>query len=403
MSNKMLENIFEGLNRDLENTNKRREQRVWKKIDIKCNLTECLALLTKSELDEIRRNLDLKGLSSLKKGELIEELSNLIPIHIQKIIFSLDQERYDLFKKAIQNSGYVPACDFSIDQAECLQEYSLAFSGIYKNEKVLVIPKEIILAFQNINEMEIKIAVKRNTEWVKLTFGMVYYYGVINTSYAISQIEKLTNQTIDIIDYYDVMAFANDYYGQAYLTSYGLEHKDVRDAKQLLDQQSSRVGVNYYPFTKEMLLNAGELGYIDRTPAMNQFIDFIMNNFDITLSETEEIAQKLNKFIKMDTPPTALMKYLENQLEFPSFEFVQELTDIVMELNNQTRMWKLKGNSPYDLRPRSTKTLQQQPIISTTKAVPTRAKVVDIRSKKIGRNQPCPCGSGKKYKKCCGK
>jgi hypothetical protein len=24
-------------------------------------------------------------------------------------------------------------------------------------------------------------------------------------------------------------------------------------------------------------------------------------------------------------------------------------------------------------------------------------------SKKIGRNQPCPCGSGKKYKKCCGR
>ncbi|MBP7150077.1 MAG: SEC-C domain-containing protein, partial [Agathobacter sp.] len=21
----------------------------------------------------------------------------------------------------------------------------------------------------------------------------------------------------------------------------------------------------------------------------------------------------------------------------------------------------------------------------------------------IGRNDPCPCGSGKKYKKCCGK
>lgn len=24
-------------------------------------------------------------------------------------------------------------------------------------------------------------------------------------------------------------------------------------------------------------------------------------------------------------------------------------------------------------------------------------------SKKVGRNEPCPCGSGKKYKKCCGK
>lgn len=26
-----------------------------------------------------------------------------------------------------------------------------------------------------------------------------------------------------------------------------------------------------------------------------------------------------------------------------------------------------------------------------------------VRSEKIGRNQPCPCGSGKKYKKCCGR
>ena len=26
-----------------------------------------------------------------------------------------------------------------------------------------------------------------------------------------------------------------------------------------------------------------------------------------------------------------------------------------------------------------------------------------VREPKIGRNDPCPCGSGKKYKKCCGK
>ena len=26
-----------------------------------------------------------------------------------------------------------------------------------------------------------------------------------------------------------------------------------------------------------------------------------------------------------------------------------------------------------------------------------------IAEKKIGRNDPCPCGSGKKYKKCCGR
>ena len=31
-----------------------------------------------------------------------------------------------------------------------------------------------------------------------------------------------------------------------------------------------------------------------------------------------------------------------------------------------------------------------------------RSKTV-VKGEKIGRNDPCPCGSGKKYKKCCGK
>ena len=31
-----------------------------------------------------------------------------------------------------------------------------------------------------------------------------------------------------------------------------------------------------------------------------------------------------------------------------------------------------------------------------------RSKIV-VKEKKIGRNDPCPCGSGLKYKKCCGK
>ncbi|MBC3514805.1 preprotein translocase subunit SecA [Neobittarella massiliensis] len=31
------------------------------------------------------------------------------------------------------------------------------------------------------------------------------------------------------------------------------------------------------------------------------------------------------------------------------------------------------------------------------------AKKEPVRKKKIGRNDPCPCGSGKKYKKCCGR
>lgn len=31
-----------------------------------------------------------------------------------------------------------------------------------------------------------------------------------------------------------------------------------------------------------------------------------------------------------------------------------------------------------------------------------RIKPQQVISDKTGRNEPCPCGSGRKYKKCCG-
>ena len=38
----------------------------------------------------------------------------------------------------------------------------------------------------------------------------------------------------------------------------------------------------------------------------------------------------------------------------------------------------------------------------TYKTPPKRGRYVEVRTEpKIGRNEPCPCGSGKKYKKCC--
>ena len=37
-------------------------------------------------------------------------------------------------------------------------------------------------------------------------------------------------------------------------------------------------------------------------------------------------------------------------------------------------------------------------------AAEAQAKVKPVRTgPKVGRNDPCPCGSGKKYKQCCGK
>ena len=45
----------------------------------------------------------------------------------------------------------------------------------------------------------------------------------------------------------------------------------------------------------------------------------------------------------------------------------------------------------------------EQPMVFSSGDVPETKKPVKRAQKKVGRNAPCPCGSGKKYKKCCGR
>ena len=46
---------------------------------------------------------------------------------------------------------------------------------------------------------------------------------------------------------------------------------------------------------------------------------------------------------------------------------------------------------------------RQQPMVFSGSGESEKKKPQKRSAQKIGRNAPCPCGSGKKYKKCCGK
>jgi preprotein translocase subunit SecA len=46
---------------------------------------------------------------------------------------------------------------------------------------------------------------------------------------------------------------------------------------------------------------------------------------------------------------------------------------------------------------------EQERAANTPVGGPTRPSTVRRTQPKVGRNDPCPCGSGKKYKNCCGK
>jgi len=45
---------------------------------------------------------------------------------------------------------------------------------------------------------------------------------------------------------------------------------------------------------------------------------------------------------------------------------------------------------------------EKKDIFSEEKTKQEKREPLTRQMPKIGRNDPCPCGSGKKYKKCCG-
>ncbi|MGC4377670.1 SEC-C metal-binding domain-containing protein [Fictibacillus sp. Mic-4] len=380
----------------------RREQRLWKKIELPCKLYTILRSLTKNELDVIRKNLNLRGMSSLKKDELARELERAIPICFKLVLSVFDQERYELIRKIIKNSGVLPIDDeFPISKIESLMGYGIIFPVIKKEKKILTIPTELCVEFEHIDDTELQEKIRRNTEWILLTHGLLYYYGVLNTSKILDRIRSLTEQKVEIGEYLHVIHTASDYYDQVRFSNGYLKDHRIFDEKKIIDQHKMRSDIDYYPFSKKQLLKAGVPGYIEKTPAMKKFLRFLLEHYDLTAGETDEIAIQMNNIIHMDLEPSMMFQYLQSRLEFPSFEFVQQLTEKMMDVYNNSHMWVLKGYTPAELSKKEKTHLN--PVPSEPFGQAGTGTKERGNSRKIGRNDPCPCGSGKKYKKCCGK
>ncbi len=69
-------------------------------------------------------------------------------------------------------------------------------------------------------------------------------------------------------------------------------------------------------------------------------------------------------------------------------EAIGMFNQMIEAINNETAMFLFKVNIERKEAP---------------KPAPTTVMPKNVNLKKVGRNDPCPCGSGKKYKNCCGK
>jgi hypothetical protein len=201
---------------------------------------------------------------------------------------------------------------------------------------------------------------------------------------------------MDISDYFAVIHNANLYYQEFYSDKHGFSNARVFDSDKVIKEQQMRKNLNYFPFSKEQLLGAGETENVERNDSYVKFVSFITGNYDITRQEAESIVEECVYATRIGHGPNDILQFLQSRLEFNSLDSLQAIMGRVVDLMNNIRQWFLKGYSSTELAVQEKKTLQPLPS--------SGSNLIDIKTKKkIGRNDPCPCGSGEKFKKCCGR
>jgi len=370
----------------------KRLAQLWKSLKTPLNLKYLLSDYTKDELSEIRQNLRLKGLSALKKQELLDALETEIPVNAHRIFLLFDDFRYHLARKIVENNGIIVKFDVNLDQIEYFRSRGIIFSGSLDGKKVLVMPPELISEFKKIDSADFRKVVRRHTEWIRLVQGLLFYYGALSMNQLLQMIEDLTETKItDPVEFLNVLFDAAEFYEEIVPDLVGFANCRVFDPERVIREHKQRPELDFYPFTYEQLYKAGAPGYVDKNFAFQRFSKFLADVYDISIGEAEAVVEECVYAVRIGEPFGNIIKFLQEQFEIDDEELFKEFVEHVGFLSNNTRQWFLKGYSPKELSQKD-----------KTRIIPFPVNT-DGTKPRVGRNDPCPCGSGKKYKKCCGR
>lgn len=363
----------------------------WPEVNVPLSLSDALQRFTKTELSAIRMQCGLSSGSSLKKDQLIDSLATEIPAALGHMLGKMDESRLELLKKVSSRGGQL-ALSLTDRETDYFLERGLLFPATMSGKRTYVMPAQVLEALRALKPASLRETAARNTEWLRLTHGMLHYYGTLTYSELLSLLEKYTGSVPSQTELLAVIGEAAAYEGRPKVDTAGVTAGEAWSAAQVKVEQLARPDLTFYPFTKEQLLQAGEAGYLDRTEAFEGLVDFLAASAGNSRKDAEVAARDFFYLLQNGNTPAELMQSAQEQLKIKDKTVVMPLHAYLVRLHNAMRRWSLKGFSSNELSGSAAATANGTEI----------AVQSNTANRKIGRNEPCPCGSGKKYKKCCG-
>lgn len=222
----------------------------------------------------------------------------------------------------------------------------------------------------------------------KYAAAAINLYGVISKSEFVDIYNSQNAKKISVDDLCKMLSFYvyrdRDYcFYKEYLVFFDFIDNDFEDVADILAESKGKP--RYVPSKNEFLKYSDD-SYNDNYKYAMRLYTFLEKHFG-----KNRQSFNLYRFIfaacygYSDTD--GIFAYMqENNMMFDSLEDMNTFAQLYTDVQNNTRQWENKGYTPRELFYIYEKNKRDIP-----------------KPTKIGRNDPCPCGSGKKYKKCCGK
>jgi len=159
-------------------------------------------------------------------------------------------------------------------------------------------------------------------------------------------------------------------------------------AEDFYDLLNLQEGKPYYEPPLEELLKYRDDLYYEKTQAFAKLLLFVQKERLAFGEDAAELVDDL-QLVSMDMGTNLqdlLGEFEIRDIVLKNHDQVGRLLPMLTDLSNNSRIWPNRGFTPLEMLGRHTSRVQ-----------------TPAANAKAGRNDPCPCGSGKKYKNCCGK
>ncbi|AYE33193.1 SEC-C metal-binding domain-containing protein [Clostridium septicum] len=367
---------------DIVKADIRKADKMWKDMDENSSLDYHLDRMTKEELVKVASKYNIRGITSLKKADAVLKVKEGIINNIDLVLNLLDEEGIEYIEEMVSLNGRKNyKCSELID-ANYFRNRGLMFTGMVDKKLNVILPNELIDILKDKLTTDLKKKAKNNTEIIKLFAGMVYFYGVLT----FENFKELVKSYIDF-EIKDMNIESLILNGEELGFDYQVEgnlayHIDVEEPLLIIKEQESNEDINYLKIDKKTIIKASRPDFIEESK-QGEKLEKVMGQLfvidkKILKEEIDSFSIAIKNEVSLDEAVEVFLEAYEIESEEERIIFTGELEKLAKSI----KRWTLKGHTENDIQ--------------------NKKKTV-VNEVRIGRNDPCPCGSNKKYKKCCGK